>query len=565
MKVCPSNRAGKLCKEKDTDGKIKINEELCTDACSICAQKCPFDAIQMIKLPEALTTQPVHRYGQNSFVLYSLPTPKFGNVLGLVGRNGSGKSTAVKIIAGITKPNLGHWEKVGVSFTEILNAFKGSEAQVFFQRLHDGKITAAYKPQHVDVLRSAKGTVRDLLTKVDQRTAFEDVVTALDLRTILTSDIATLSGGEMQRVAIAATALKQADLYIFDEPSSYLDIKQRLKMAQFLRSLVTDKTSLLVVEHDLVILDYLTDLVNILYGREGAYGIVSLPKNSKEGINQYLDGFLPDENMRFRDHALTFEIRPPSGHSHTSTLTSWNGLKKSLGSFTLNAPEGTLRAKEVVGILGENGIGKTTFVKLLAGIEQPDEGTIGTVGSGVKIAYKPQYLEPPEGIVMAALGAGYQKYSNQLRRLELQPLLLRNLSELSGGELQRVLVAQALCEEADLYLFDEPSAYLDVEQRVHVAKTIKECMTLREKTALVVDHDLLFLDYLSDRLLVLDGTPGRNGRVRGPFPMELGMNEFLKTAGITLRRDPQTKRPRMNKQDSRLDKEQKASGKYYYQ
>ena len=568
MKVCPSNRMGLKCKEIDIDGKIKINEELCTSGCSICAQKCPFDAIKMINLPEKLTDQPIHRYGQNKFVLYNLPTPRFGMILGLVGRNGMGKSTAVKILARTIQPNLGKYEDTaGVSFSKILDYFKGSEAQTFFQQLHDGKIRTVYKPQHVDSLRTTTGTVREVLKKVDQRNSFEETVKLLDLHSIIDSDITTLSGGELQRVAIAMTALKKAELYIFDEPTSYLDIKQRLNMAYYLTTLVNEKNAVMVVEHDLVILDYLTDLINILYGEEGGYGIVSHPKNSKEGINQYLEGYMPDENMRFRDHSITFDIKPPATQHKTPELATWDNITKELGQFKLHAHGGTLHKQEVIGVLGENGTGKTTFINILAGIMPQDSGVIQSTNmtsSTMKIAHKPQYIEATDEIVMTLLGPNFQKYQSQIRRLNIQQLMLRKLSELSGGELQRVMIAATLCKEADLYLFDEPSAYLDSEQRIEAAKTIKEAMNQREKTAVVVDHDLLFVDYLSDKIIVLQGTPGRTGTVHGPYEMEEGMNKFLSSVGITLRRDPHSKRPRMNKKDSQLDKDQKAKGKYYY-
>ena len=256
-------------------------------------------------------------------------------------------------------------------------------------------------------------------------------------------------------------------------------------------------------------------------------------------------------------------------------------ITKDLGQFKLHAHGGTLHKQEVIGVLGENGTGKTTFINILAGILPQDKGTITTdlgygtrdMGNGIttymnsgkmKIAHKPQYIEATEEIVMTVLGPNFQKYQSQIRRLNIQQLMLRKLSELSGGELQRVMIGATLCKEADLYLFDEPSAYLDSEQRIEAAKTIKEAMNQREKTAVVVDHDLLFVDYLSDKIIVLQGTPGRTGTVHGPYEMEEGMNKFLSSVEITLRRDPHSKRPRMNKKDSQLDKDQKAKGKYYY-
>jgi ATP-binding cassette, sub-family E, member 1 len=138
------------------------------------------------------------------------------------------------------------------------------------------------------------------------------------------------------------------------------------------------------------------------------------------------------------------------------------------------------------------------------------------------------------------------------------------LYQLSGGELQRVSIVHALSQEAELFLLDEPSAYLDVEQRLLLSKILKKFVEDKKVTILVVDHDLLFLDYLSNRLLVFDGKPAIAGSVRGPFDMEEGMNIFLKDLGITFRRDEQSGRPRSNKLGSVLDREQKKRKKYYY-
>jgi len=148
--------------------------------------------------------------------------------------------------------------------------------------------------------------------------------------------------------------------------------------------------------------------------------------------------------------------------------------------------------------------------------------------------------------------------------LNLASLFTRKLNELSGGELQRVSIAYALSKEAELFLLDEPSAYLDVEQRLILSKLLKRFADEKNATILVVDHDLLFLDYLSERLLVFTGKPSHAGQGFGPMVMEEGMNMFLQTVGITFRRDKDSGRPRANKIDSFLDREQKKQGRYYY-
>jgi ATP-binding cassette subfamily E protein 1 len=300
-----------------------------------------------------------------------------------------------------------------------------------------------------------------------------------------------------------------------------------------------------------------------MYGEGGAYGIVSLPKPTRAAINTYLSGYIREDNMRFRQSEIKFMARPPQKMMKREPLISWQQLKKKLGKFLLTAEKGEISKKEVVGVLGENGIGKTTFVKIIAGILEQDKGSIS---ESVKVAYKPQYLSSEsEELVTSFLGEAAEKYKVQLiRPLEIEPLLLRKLNELSGGELQRVAIARCLSREADLYLLDEPSAYLDVEQRLNIARVIRERMEQSGKTAFVVDHDLLFIDYISDSLTIFSGKPAVNGIVNGPFSMEAGMNKFLAGLNITLRRDKESLRPRINKEDSQMDRKQKEEGKLYY-
>jgi len=542
--------------------KAKIDELLCT-GCGICQNRCPFEAIQIINLPEALNKDPVHRYGENAFELFSLPTPLFSQVTGILGKNGIGKSTALEVIAGILEPNLGNWNKKP-DFKEIIKYFKGTEMQNFLEKMKKNEVILSYKPQQVDLIpKQFKGTVKKLLKKVDEQGKLEEVAESLQLTNFLDTEISKISGGELQRVAIAAAILKKANIYLFDEPSSYLDIKQRVNASKFIRSLANEKTSVMVIEHDLIILDYMTDLLNLMYGQEAAYGIVSGLKSSREGINSFLEGYLKEENVRFRSYPIKFEKVQQRQVGTPEKLISWKNLKKKLGKFNFETSEGTLHKNEIVGVLGENGIGKTNFVKILAGLVDLDSGKIDT---DIKVAYKPQYLETgSDKLVMEFLDEAIKNYQNQLiKPLEIEKLMMKKLSELSGGELQKVSIVKCLSQEAELFLLDEPSAYLDVEQRLLISKVIKNLTAEREVAVLVVDHDLMFLDYLSDRLIVFTGEPAKNGLLRGPFEMVEGMNLFLEELGISLRRDPNSHRPRINKVGSVKDREQRAEGKLYY-
>ncbi len=525
-KMCPRNRLGEKC--IIINKKAFIDEGLCI-GCGIC-EKCPVNAISIINLPETLKEAPIHRFLPNGFALYKLSLPKQNAVTGILGRNGIGKTTTINILANILKPN---------------GVIKLKEVQAYFEK--NKKIS--YKPQRVDnIPEFYKGKVIDLLKKVDETNKLYQVIEELELKNILENNINELSGGELQRVAIASTSLKKADIYFFDEPSSYLDIKQRLNISKFIHSLANENISVVIIEHDLMILDYISDFVYFMYGKSGCYGISSLLKTTKAGINNYLEGYTKEENIRFRDKNIKFEIMAKEKLKLNKILTTWDNFKQTLGRFTLEAESGEIKAGEIIGILGPNGIGKTTFIKAIADKLK------------LNISYKPQYLTSSKDYVKDIL----KNARTILKPLELEHLLDRKLDELSGGELQRVAIALCLSKEADIYLLDEPSAYLDVEQRLALTKLIENIVRLKERAVIVVDHDLLFLDYLSNRLIVFEGDPGIHGKSTKPLDMETGMNKLLKEMNITVRRDEESGRPRINKLDSVKDKEQKAKGKYYY-
>ena len=504
--------------------------------------------------------------------MFRLPVPSPGIVLGLLGQNGIGKSTTLKIFSGEIKPNLERYDEPP-DWTEIIRYFRGSTLQIYFQRLSEGKLKIVHKPQYVDKIpRVVKGKVGEILEHIDERGKLDEISEKLQLKVIWDRELDVLSGGELQRVAIAAAVCRDVDVYLLDEPSSYLDVKQRLEAAKVIRSLKEDNKIIIVAEHDLAVLDYLSDQVCIFYGKPGIYGIVSHVHSVRTGINIYLNGFIPDENMRFRKEPIIFHVKPPLAGSSTNVpILKWGEISKTYGDFTLKIEEGDAKAGEVIGILGPNGIGKTTFIKILAGIEKPDRGSSPTKDA-LKISYKPQYISTEyEGTVEDLLRTvAKEQFSSSwyqteiINPLNLSPLFDRKVKELSGGELQKVAIATCLSREADLYLLDEPSAYLDVEERLAMAKTIRRIIEEKNATAFVVEHDIVAQDFIADRLMIFTGEPGVHGVAKTPTNLLDGMNMFLKEMNITFRRDPDTKRPRVNKEGSRLDKYQKKIGQYYY-
>ena len=568
-RFCPPIRSGKEVIKFDEEGYPRIIEALCL-GCGICAAKCPFKAITIVNLPKELEEDLVHQYGPNAFRLYRLPYLEAGSVVGLVGKNGVGKTTAMQILAKVPKPNLGKLEGE-VDAEEVARQFRGTLIQDYFARVARGEIKVSYKPQYIDKIpKVVKGKVGEVLRKVAKPEKLEQVIDLFELRHLLDRDVSALSGGELQRLALAACISRDANTFLIDEPSSFLDIKQRFKAAAAIRSILSKDTRVLVCDHDLAVLDYLSDKIFVIYGRPGAFGVVSGPFGAREGINIFLQGYIPTENVRFRSEKIVFQARPPSSVEEAGggVPLQWPAMTKSYEGFRLEVLEGRVFQGEVIGILGPNGIGKTTFIKLLAGIEESDEGYKLEFKS---ISYKPQYPEPRDELVETALReAAGSKFDTELywdeliRPLGLERLFDRNMSDLSGGELQKVVTAEALSRDAEVYLLDEPSAYLDVEERFIITKVLRRVTMDRRAYTFLVDHDLMVLDFASSRLMVFSGEPGKHGVANPPTNLRDGFNSFLKEVGITFRRDPDTKRPRANKPGSQLDKMQKEAGEYYY-
>ncbi|ELZ74076.1 ribosome biogenesis/translation initiation ATPase RLI [Haloferax sp. Atlit-10N] len=576
---CPPNRTGKECitlrgedAEQGGPDQVRISEEICLgETCGICVEKCPFDAIEIINLPSELDEDPTHRYGENAFSLYGLPVPESGSVTGILGPNGIGKTTAVRALAGEMVPNLGNYDEEP-TWEAVLDRFRGTELQNYVEQVRDGEVSIARKPQYVDQIpKQFDGSARDLLEATDERGALDSYIDRLDIGPVVDNDIETLSGGELQRVALAATLARDRDFYFLDEISPYLDIGQRVTAARLIRELAEEEDrAVLVVEHDLAILDLLADTLHVAYGEPGAYGVITDPKSVRNGINEYLKGYLSNENMRIRPEAITFEEHAPRETTKAEPLVEYPELAKSYGDgeFSLDVEAGTIYNGEVLGIVGPNGIGKSTLAQLFTGDLTPD---VGELDFALDISYKPQYIEIDQPMRVDAFlssitdqfGSSY--WNTEIANpLQLNRIMERNLTDLSGGERQRVAIAACLSQNADLYLLDEPSAHLDVEQRVQATSAIRRYAENHDATVMVIDHDIYMMDLLADRLMVFDGEPSIEGHASKPQEMRDGMNDFLSDLDITFRRDERTQRPRINKPDSQLDREQKRAGEYYY-
>jgi ATP-binding cassette, sub-family E, member 1 len=231
--------------------------------------------------------------------------------------------------------------------------------------------------------------------------------------------------------------------------------------------------------------------------------------------------------------------------------------------FILHIEQGEFTDSEIIVLLGENGTGKTTFVRMLAGLQKSDEQEkLEAEGfdyeasqAGVpdlNISYKPQKIAPKfagttRELLHKRIRESYvhpQFQSDVMKPLNVEALYDNAVTKLSGGELQRLAITLALGKPADVYLIDEPSAYLDSEQRINCAKVIKRFIMHSKKTAFIVEHDFIMATYLADRVVVYYGRPGVEATATSPQSLLTGMNQFLKSLEVTFRRDPVNYRPR---------------------
>ncbi|MBI5035886.1 ATP-binding cassette domain-containing protein [Candidatus Micrarchaeota archaeon] len=525
VSVCPVNKLNQECViiKEDAEEKIaSIAAPLCT-GCGMCVRKCPFHAISVVNLVAPVEEKLIFSYGENSFKLYGFALPMKG-VIGVLGDNGCGKTTNVKLIEGKIKPQKKY----------------SKEVEAFFSNMPSSII----KPQEI---KSAKlGKVSDLLKKAGPR--MNELRKVFDLDSLAGRKFDQLSGGELQRAYVAFALSKETEVFVLDEPFAFLDYAYRIRLVEYLRKEFSEK-SVLLVDHDLSLLSYACDNAYIIFGEPGVYGIVSQPYATDRAINQFIEGFLDGENVRFREEPLKFKRQTPEKKTDPATVLPADAVER--GSFKVENPEDiTLYRGEIVGIVGRNGIGKSTLVQHYADM--------------LDAPIKPQLLERGSDLVLDVLSSDTPFKQRFVNEMNLKKLEFLSLEQLSGGELQKVEIFRALAEKQGqgmLFVLDEPTNMMDVKGRVALSRLLRE--KAKEGCAvLVVDHDLEFVLNTVDRLVVLEGTPAVQGRVAGVFSKEKGISRLLSDFDLTYRRDQDIDRLKLNKAGSVKHRALKESGKF---
>ncbi|CAN7077812.1 unnamed protein product [Brassica oleracea var. botrytis] len=307
-------------------GRAVLSSRLVLRFSDVKSQKSPFQAIQIINLPKDLEKDTIHCYNSNGFKLHRVPVPRPGK-LSKSWLEKSNQTLADTIIL-----------LIGMKFGSLpwIRETKGM--------CYEATTCGCYE-------KIAKGTLGMVLEKLEERGMMSEICDAMDLNHLLDREATQVSGGELQRFLIAAVCLKKPDIYVFNKPSNFLDVRQRLRAAEVICSLL---------KHD---------KFGSIISLPTAYGVVTLPFSVREGINVFLAGFVPTENFRFRDESLTFKVSDKTQESEGKVKSyaryKYPNMCKKLGNFKLDVMEGEFTASQIIVMLGENGTGKTIFIRTL--------------------------------------------------------------------------------------------------------------------------------------------------------------------------------------------------------
>ncbi|GAA2849521.1 energy-dependent translational throttle protein EttA [Microbacterium arabinogalactanolyticum] len=486
-----------------------------------------------------------------------------GAKIGMVGPNGAGKSTILKIMAGLDTPSNGEAKLTpGFSVGILMQEPELDESKTVLENIQDG---VAIKPKldrfneisalmadpdaDFDALLAEMGVLQEEIDAADGWDLDSQLEQAMDaLRTPpADAEIAPLSGGEKRRVALAKLLLQKPDLLLLDEPTNHLDAESVLWLEQHLKDY---KGAVIAVTHDRYFLDHVAEWIaevdrGRLLGYEGNYStyleqkaerldiqgkkdakLAKRLKDELEWVRSSAKGRQTKSKARLaryeemaaeaeRTRKLDFEeIQIPAGPRLGNIVIEAKNLQKGFGDrMLIDGLSFSLPPNGIVGVIGPNGVGKTTLFKTIVGLEPLDGGDL-KVGETVKISYVDQTranIDPnktlwevvSDGLDFITVGKIEIPSRAYVSKFGFKgPDQQKKAGVLSGGERNRLNLALTLKEGGNLLLLDEPTNDLDVE----TLSSLENALLEFPGCAVVITHDRWFLDRIATHILAYEGT-----------------------------------------------------------
>ncbi|VYU14213.1 ATP-binding cassette domain-containing protein [Peptoniphilus gorbachii] len=432
-----------------------------------------------------------------------------GECILLCGKSGCGKSTLLKLINGII-PEFYDGDICGSVRVNGINTFTTEihELSKFVGSVFQNPKTQFYTTNTTDEIAFGLENYGIDTEAINKRII--EVEKDLRLERLMNKNIFNLSGGEKQKIAIASTYALSPEIFVLDEPSSSLDIKSMKELSQTIENLKAMGKTIIIAEHRLW---YLKDIVDrAIYMEDGKiireYNMEEIEKLSederlKTGLrhSSYKDINLVNNEENFNEES-SLEIRNLIFKRNARTILSIDNLKFSYGN--------------IIGIVGENGIGKSTFAKIVCGLYKTNDGEIlkadkrfnrrNRIKESLLVMQEVNYQLFTDTVFDEILLTSKIRDKNivntYLKYMELENIIDRNPHTLSGGQKQRVIILSALLSGKKILFFDEPTSGLDYRNMKIVAKNIKK-VKKKDRLILIISHDIEFLELVCDESINL--------------------------------------------------------------
>ncbi len=495
-----------------------------------------------------------------------------GSRIGLVGRNGGGKTTLLKLLANQETVDEGviHWKKgLKIGYLAQIPDFKeltGKEVlKTAFEQLTatetklqqlEFEMGQEIAPDHLQILMDQYGKLQDdfsLNGGYEMEAQLDRIANGLNITDLLDKSFSSLSGGEKTKVGLGLSLLKNPELLLLDEPTNHLDLKAIEWLGAFLKEYTG---TIILISHDRYFLDEVVTKVLEMEDGEIDWYLTNFSGYVKEKEERLLREFqefqeqqkkikkMKEAIKRLRDWAN--RANPPSAALHKRATNMQRALdriekldrpkidvKKMAIDFEANDRSGKetivfedvskrfgsrtlfdqvnmlVQYKDRTAIVGENGTGKSTLLKMILKEMEPDKGIV-KVGSSVKIGYLSQHVFTDIGdkqlieVFRSEVVVNEGEARHILARfLFFGPAVFRKVSQLSGGERMRLRLAQLMYQDINLLILDEPTNHLDIDS----CEVLEEALEQFNGTILAVSHDRYFLNKLFKKIYWLqDGT-----------------------------------------------------------